>query len=940
MGCHHSGSKLPKDDTTSPTPRHKGPVRNVLKSSRTSGTVSDKLPDHLPNSTVSSGISHLPSDTVEPNGDGLSEPLLEIHKEVSSLRLPRIRFNSTHSYDESNTCQKGKSPLTCHGNSMLFTAPWMNKLNDYLSYLHYGDSKFYGNHLKRLWPSVDLDNLHVEASALLRKHMKDVLAAVFMCFLGFVTFPFRLLVGVPFYCFVLHGTKETDIVAARTRRHLSFMREMTPLYIASLLCMWILFRVSNGTFTDDATEQHGVNYEKHLRSVFTFVSEGEMFSPFRGLLVVVVLEVIRKQRRDMTHLVNLIQHHLFVDQALRGDRTAVSFGPVAQTDRDHKSMGGHLWLLSSFPSDCRWRGTLLDAHRAHVEEQIVQLELGTGPITEIAQSEAAMFFRSSMRDMLKQRLATLDQTRLIMEEMIAAHVKHPVVSMNFNELVEVLCAGYYNHFAEETNIMWEYKPSWRIFLVSLIYALLPTIASAWNGTLSNRLPFTSASKQLPEVPIFVTLTSIACFLNVYAVMRSLHTLAEDLERARECFVILQLIASTHHLQRARFKEFQRLESTPKSPCGKCCNEALSFFPTESPCVSRLVREGGERTGVACNHEIPQRVRFKASIMRGSDCHVSVGHMHRFDNLMRKRYSVAPEIPLTTPASQHRVTSNAESALGDGHLHSFFELDIHSQPALRMWWVMRLFVESGLLKDKIVMELLVGFTVFILIALVIFSISWFLIVGQLNISHLMASWEFLVLGSGVLQIFRKCGRLNAILSADSKRLTFIQHDICEEVATCEAERRKHMAAACAPSSVASSESPVCSKFSVPCPSGETQPREAATERPLIAQGVLANGSGDVCQDVLQNAVNVTLVRDSGGLPVAEDPHFDARVTIQLLKILVDHLERDCRPLQFVGFKIDERFLRRLYTVIISFGSSIVIHLVAKTAVGVLGVGTTI
>eukprot|EP00927_Polykrikos_kofoidii_P085952 TRINITY_DN9487_c0_g3_i1.p1 TRINITY_DN9487_c0_g3~~TRINITY_DN9487_c0_g3_i1.p1 ORF type:complete len:958 (+),score=133.29 TRINITY_DN9487_c0_g3_i1:147-3020(+) len=956
MGCRLAGTKLPevpqKGNAGPQDVEGIEPVRNFFKrqlSPESKGSDASDNPFGLPKCLASDISTSSVNSTNDRTSDDLTEPLLDGAMETVSLpAMPRLRFRSWDSQYQTESrpstpraVDSENSALTCPGNSMQFAVPWMSKLNAYLSYLQYGDRHFYGNHLTRLWPSVDLDNLHVEAGSLFRQHMRDVVSALLMSCLGFLIFPFRLMVGIPFYCFVLRRTRSSDIIAARTRRHLWFLIEMTPLYLGSLLSILVLVRVCYGvsvssgfTFSNDGFR----NYQGAMRSLYALISEAEMFSPWRGFLVVVVLEVIRKQRRDMTHVVNIIRHHFFIDEAIRGEKTEVSFGPTATRHSDEDSnFVTALWLLSAFPCDNHPGQTLIDAHRQRVKVQIEQLELGTGPITEIAHSEAAMFFRSTMRDMLDQRLDTLDCTLSKMGMMRAENTNHSVVTMDFNELVEVLCAGYHNHFVEESSIMWEYRPTWRIFFVSLIYAALPSIVAAWDGTLNYRLPFTKESEKLPEVPILVPLTFFACFLNVYAVMRSIHTLGEDLEKARECFIILQRIASTHHRQRTNFEEFSSHGAAPT--CTPACDDTKrqrSMTPdySEDPTASLT----------ACDyhgHEIRKAVRFKASIMRGADCHVNVGHMHKFDGLMRKRYGVATQTPSTTP-SVFRQRSAVESGLGDGHLHSFFELDIHSQEALRMWWVMRLYVESGLLKDKVVMELLLGFTVLVLIVLVMFSISWLVLVGKLNISHWMAAWEALCLGSGVLSIFKKCARLNHILSTDSKRLTFVQHDICEEVAAFEQRRRDRMATdTVADPVVSQTSSRVCrtaEKFRDFMHVHSSAKKGGFDQR--ISKPARGHDHGDPGSGEHQRDSKVAFVRDGGGMPVAEDPHFEQRVTIQLLKILIDHLDRDHRPLRFVGFRIDERFLRRIYMILISLASTITVHLFAKTAVRVLGSGMII
>eukprot|EP00927_Polykrikos_kofoidii_P028755 TRINITY_DN25013_c0_g1_i1.p1 TRINITY_DN25013_c0_g1~~TRINITY_DN25013_c0_g1_i1.p1 ORF type:complete len:706 (-),score=134.30 TRINITY_DN25013_c0_g1_i1:31-2067(-) len=665
------------------------------------------------------------------------------------------------------------------------------------------------------------------------------------------------------------------------------------------MALWRASSVSSGSL-----EVQG-NWESHI------LTQAEMFTPFRCFIVLVVLEVIRKQRRDMTQLVNIIRHRLFVDEALRGEVAEVSFGPVsARTVSEEESFSDALWLLSEWPSTDddeseeseKSKMTLIDAHKRCIQKQIAQLRVGTGAIAEMADAEATMFLESTTRDMLEQRLDTLEDTQAMMEALMTGSPNSRHVKMDFNQLVQVLGAGYYKHFAEDATRDY-YEPSWKIFVASLVQALLPTAIAAFTGTLMVRLPFTEASKNIPGVPILTILTGIVSFLNLYSMLRSIGTVTQDLTKASECFIILQRIASTHHRRRANFKcQSQREKQMGSTEFDRSRDASpLRGIFMEDQQFSEIL-------------DSRNKVRFKASAMKGADCHVNVRYMHKFDNIMRRRYGCTTSTPPTAtfgrpavspPTSpialnrRHSITSTGsakgcESALGDGHLHSFFELDIHSQAPLRMWWVMRQYVESGLLKDKVVLELLVGFTVFVLVLSILLASSWLLLVGKINTSIVVTVWEIVCLSMAVLRVLRLCSRVNQLLAFDSKRLAFVQHDVCEEVAAAERKRR---AAMVAHGGAISHTYSSLSDASV----GRVSPE---TDGTTVVMG------------------------DCGGVPVAEDPHFGLRSTIQLLTILVARLDRDFRPMRLIGFVIDEQFLRRFYMIAFSFCSTGIVHGFAK------------
>jgi len=66
---------------------------------------------------------------------------------------------------------------------------------------------------------------------------------------------------------------------------------------------------------------------------------------------------------------------------------------------------------------------------------------------------------------------------------------------------------------------------------------------------------------------------------------------------------------------------------------------------------------------------------------------------------------------------------------------------------------------------------------------------------------------------------------------------------------------------------------------------------------------------------------------------EDMQNDRDAAQRLLKIYIDHLDRDHRPLQLCGVTINQQFLARIYTLLLSFACTGAVHLAAKIIFGV-------
>jgi len=278
--------------------------------------------------------------------------------------------------------------------------------------------------------------------------------------------------------------------------------------------------------------------ESSYKLVMRDVTDHEFTAPFRGLVVFAVLEVIRKQRRDMIGIVNIIRHQLLVDEARSGKRTDVAFGPM-RDDVDSKEEC--LWLFTM--DEKNENVTLLETHRNRILAQMRMLAERTGYISEIAGAEANMFLHSDMQDMLDQRLESLIETEDLLSRGGVVHNETEVVSLDFNQFVQVLCAGYHKHFVEELAPRDNIATPWYIDGICVLYAAVPVLYSTWRGNFKARSPF---SCERWEVPLLTLLAAIALWLSARRMITWLSMAADDIWHDFEGLIIMQRVASKHH----------------------------------------------------------------------------------------------------------------------------------------------------------------------------------------------------------------------------------------------------------------------------------------------------------------------------------------------------------------------------------------------------------
>lgn len=173
-----------------------------------------------------------------------------------------------------------------------------------------------------------------------------------------------------------------------------FLVEMIPVWLGCMLSMQVIRYAFGGVLglSDEATMRSYCRllYQQQVGTTMHAV----LFYPFRALIVLTILEVIRKQRRDMTYLVNIVRHHLLVDEAVAGGSSDVCFGPPCD-DQTHADVP---WLLRKVQAprvslEGEDKLTQLEVHLRGVELQWRQLQVGTGAISEIADKETDLFYR-------------------------------------------------------------------------------------------------------------------------------------------------------------------------------------------------------------------------------------------------------------------------------------------------------------------------------------------------------------------------------------------------------------------------------------------------------------------------------------------------------------------------------------------------------------------
>ena len=275
--------------------------------------------------------------------------------------------------------------------------------------------------------------------------------------------------------------------------------------------------------------------------------------------------------------------------------------------------------------------------------------------------------------------------------------------------MEVLSAGYNKHFVEEVEAMQEkLRYGYPAYAISLVYALLPSIVLvAFPTSIVGQM-----DNDLVEGRWLNPLSGVCNFITLLALLGSLNCACADIQNSLESFIILHRMASSHHQRKTEFWEYERKarRGTSRLFNRHSVHNSLSSR-SDGGDDSRRPSLGSERSeGSAFQPpqigEYRQRVRFKASLMRGADCHINMGHMNRFDSIMAKYYGVTQK-----------------KAKGQSHCNSFVELNLHNVDQLRMWWHVRCSIEAGLLRHKVFTELLLYFILVVLAMLVVFTFSW-------------------------------------------------------------------------------------------------------------------------------------------------------------------------------------------------------------------------
>jgi len=810
-----------------------------------------------------------------------------------------------HNGLQNRTVTFGASIADSHTSSKLNKA-WMNSLNDCLVFFQWGQKAFYNCDLKHTWLAVNETNLQLHTNLIYKKFMNDLTKCAMVLLLTPLTLPIRILVGFPFWRYIINHTRDEDMVNRQAR----LMWRMTCMLI--MMCTACCF---SGSILYRAYMEVRPEYIRALNQDGGIISRYELFAPLRSLLVVLVLEVMRKQRRDVAYQANAMRHRVLVDEFALWDESYATLGPLHENQ-------DQLWLLTSAPDNPEL--TRLEAHREFVEEQLHMLKVGTGAVSEIADNEKDMFYQSGMQDLLEQRLEETMDIESMLLDIEQSGEKVRTIPVHFSTLVELCCAGYPKHFVGEKDIVYDgiTANSTMTKIIAFLFASLPTVAALWSGNFWRRLALDGENK-IPEVVYLWVLSSACSYVYMTAVLSRLFLASQHLRTACEGFIILQRMVSRHHKLSTKIKEWEAQQAKQKEKFN---------LTKRSQAVSRMMSHRtihGERIrpDTLCKNQ----VRFKASLMRGADCHLDVIIIATFDKVMSKVYGYNLNPRRRSYSSQSSFSrsmspSEIQSLPGDlsgkdcRHCHSFVELDLHVPDQLRMWWALRKYKEMDLLDLKVATDLVLVLTILLTVEIVGVSLSEILMRGS-GPTQVLAAWELVFFSYGLISVLGQCARLNTLLESDGNRLTFINHDLVFDLTTL--ENRQGQTSLQKECHMPSNQTPRSKRnLASPCRWSSSMPHNG----PSLAA---ANFCG--IQSSPSNAV------DSKCQVLPDATVHGKKIAKQLLNMYIDHIDRDSHPLRLLGFVINRSFLARLRLFVFSGCLTALTHFVGRTVFAKQGDG---
>jgi hypothetical protein len=242
----------------------------------------------------------------------------------------------------------------------------------------------------------------------------------------------------------------------------------------------------------------------------------------------------------------------------------------------------------------------------------------------------------------------------------------------------------------------------------------------------------------------------------------------------------------------------------------------------------------------------------------------------------------------------RIYGAESSEKGASSWHSFVELDLHDPNQLRMWWATRKFVEAGLLDHKVGTEFVLVLSAGMLFVLIVFALFWYLVMGSNSyISLLMIFLEVLAIGIAFYLVINACVRLNSSLKNDGLRLTFVQHDLISDIAEYESRRRGQ---------------------------GDAGDRVRRVSRTGLLPAISVQTA---VSDATRSAWSPSSSRSPPPTPRKNDSvdpdtaqYKQNKITLRLLGVLIDHIDRDYHPMQLFGITIDGSVRRRIILVLTS------------------------
>lgn len=594
---------------------------------------------------------------------------------------------------------------------------------------------------------VDSVTLKANMSLVYQTCWVDALNALKVVPLGFILYPLRLLVACFFFVYVRNRLRDTDMVRKIVVRILMLLVMQLPIYIGLALSMMTGYQMWEGSRT--------------LRSAFNstkgHITIVELLAPCRSVVLIIAVEIIRKQRRSMSISVNIVRNRLVCEMLLAtGSKNQSDGDPniwIGPVGRVRLSNDNAFWLLDGCSHRCDQDRFPLAEHKKKLEEQLAELSFHTGSVSVVDLVGGKEVVKGGMQDYLDDRkdcveriVDSLDVERDRLKD--SCHDASNVVQINaeFSDVLQILSAGYPAHFRNEEELLAQSHSqdhNWILTVVSLIYALLPNLIfirdAVSPGALLQSGRFNLFSST-PDIPIFVFCVFTAQFITFRTMLGELNRVGISLRTNVEALVILQRLLSSSHRRRVEMWRH---------------HEQLAGHSH--------VHESDVHD---CVDQMPVRT--------GTSHYMDINHKHLFDLIMENYYGA-------------RHFHDSAHMFDAYHFNSFLELDPTNADNLRLWWGLRQHVEAGSLPDKTSTEIIMLFFITFLGMELMGALWWYWTLhNQITNEHFIVAWEVLSVCLYMAKVLNQCVHMNSIMRNDARRLDSIRHDLLDKIAIFESD----------------------------------------------------------------------------------------------------------------------------------------------------------